>query len=656
MKKITRALIFTLVFTLVFSVMQFQFSASAAQSNHLSGVRYNNIVWNDADFASSPFGTAKYFNGFIFENLEKIIDCEGAVAVGGNMIPRSDSFSIASLFNNSTTPNYTTFNTGLIVNGDVIGDLTAFNVAGGHVVVSADSKMGKAISTEIALKAPTTSEESELDKLADYYKVNNPKSFGYQNGRTQIRASSGIININEQQIYGNNTQLENFFNTGKTRLLAQSQTLAQQTPTAGASMVHDWHNITFKCVPNVVNYFTLDLTKGGAGSALEKFGQSDPMNFTLDGTFYYQNYGTGTLVVNILTKEGAKIEMRSGSWGDQNKDLGKAMFNFPNSSTVTFVSKAIHGSVLAPKMDFTATSGGCLYGNVAIKSIKVANNGGFELHNFGFDGFPTDVPGGNPSGSLLGWMRSTEIKDASFLADVISSGDAWDFDQAFANTPLKYFENEDVRKKANEKVAEKTEVATPSGEQLVGIKHIWDNGTYFDKYKIQNADVNYDWASWSHHGISGDTVNKGQYSIRRFAAYVEYSQAQLDGSGGVYLAPKDELGNRSYLFPVNDNAFIFVNGKLAYWGGTDTVDGNNQYGALNRVKFEDKNGIKVTSGVNDVFKKVYPHTDGWCIDLEVNKSAVNIKSLLKAGFNRIDIVTDEYWEGGGMNRMYLFNE
>ena len=255
----------------------------------------------------------------------------------------------------------------------------------------------------------------------------------------------------------------------------------------------------------------------------------------------------------------------------------------------------------------------------------------------------------------LGWMRSSELEGAKFLK-LIGSGDAWTYGEVFSNTPIKYFESEEVRAVANAKAIAGTEYTTPVAEQLVGLPHIWDGGNYFNKYKEENGNAPYDWASWNHWGVSGNVEDKGEYSIRRFSAYVEYTQEQLDAVKSVLLAPNDELGNMSYLFPINDNVFVFVNGVLAYWGGTDVIEGQNQYGALNRTEFMGKKGIPVRNGVNGVFKNIYPHTDGWCIDLEANKEQVNIKSLLNPGFNRIDIITDEYWEGGGMNRVRLYNE
>ena len=651
MKKYSKAISFLLALAIIFSVAQFGIIASALSPNLLAGVRYDEVVWNDADFEQNPFGTAKYYNGFILKNLENIIDSEGAVAVAGNF-STNRGFSISSQFSGNTTSNFTTFNATLLVGGNITGGNGQFNVHGGQIVTSENSKVVNGNGTTVQFKKPSgTDETNELKNIYNYYKAHTSDPI-YDNGDHFY--SKSIPYMTDKQIHGDSTVVSKFFSSADAALKSQSVALAAKPQTTGASISYSGDNITFNCVSNQNNVFTLDL-RDTSTEAMKALKQNDAMNITIKGILKFNNLGSGTALVNILVKPDATINTSAGSWGEMDQ-LGKLMFNIPESSKMVHTSKSIHGSLLAPNMKFTATSGGCIYGNIVLESVEVQNNGGFEFHNFGFNGFPQDKPTIPSDPYILGWMRSTEIKDASFLRDVVSGKDAWSFDQAFANTPLKYFENEDVRKKANEKAAANTETATPSGEQFVGEQHIWDRGTYFDKYKIQNNDVPYAWASWSHHGISGNTTDKGQYSIRRIAAYIEYTQAQLDAANGIYIAPKDELGNRSYLFPINDNAFIFVNGKLAYWGGTDTIDGNNQFGALNREKFLGKNGIKVTSGINDVFKNIYPHTDGWCIDLEENKAEVNIKSLMTPGFNRIDIVTDEYWEGGGMNRLYLFNE
>ncbi len=253
----------------------------------------------------------------------------------------------------------------------------------------------------------------------------------------------------------------------------------------------------------------------------------------------------------------------------------------------------------------------------------------------------------------LEWMRSSELKEDSLILDVSTNSNSWSYENAFNNTPLKYFTTSGAQALANSKAALGQENVSPA-QQQVGYDSVWDNGTYFEKYKNENGNATYDWASWKHHGVSGNTVNKGEYSIRRFSSYINISSDELAALESAVLAPEDELGNMSYLFPINDTVLVFVNGQLAYWGGTDIIEGQNQYNALNRAELMGQAGIKVRSGVNGIFKSIYPHTDGWCIDLSENEAAVDVKPLLSTGFNRIDVFADDYWEGGGMNKLNLF--
>ena len=305
---------------------------------------------------------------------------------------------------------------------------------------------------------------------------------------------------------------------------------------------------------------------------------------------------------------------------------------------------------------FDSTAGAPLNEPTTLSFVKLVNgeiNGSVKVVNFEIPKAVFTREGGAFK-MKLGWMRSTEIPAESFSRPVGGQGDAWSYETAFKNTPIKYFEDETVRSVANGRVASGGEYTVNSAQQLTGMQHIWDAGTYFPLYKEQNGDASYSWASWEHHAVSGNVADKGEYSIRRFTAYLNVDASDLSNSTNILLAPDDELGNMSYLFPINDNAFIFVNGKLAFWGGTDVISGNNQYGALNRTTFGGETGVKVRNGVNEVLKNVYPHTDGWCIDLEANAEAINIKPFLTTGFNRIDIITDEYWEGGGMNKLNLY--
>ena len=360
---------------------------------------------------------------------------------------------------------------------------------------------------------------------------------------------------------------------------------------------------------------------------------------------------------NSLSSPGQSFAQNSFVWDLKKMPLptkdANGWYTYTYTYKVTFDSDA--ASAAGYTQAFNSAVGAPLNEPTTLSFVKRINNtldGDVKTVNF-------EIPKAvfinkSTSGSKLGWMRSTEIPLESFLKSVNVDGDAWDYESAFKNTPIKYFEDENVRNVANNRVAGGGEYTVELSQQLVGMPHIWDNGTYFPLYKEQNGDAPYSWASWEHHGISGNVADKGEYSIRRFTAYTNFSASELSAAQSVILAPNDELGNMSYLFPINDNVFVFVNGQMVFWGGTDVTAGNNQYGALNRTNFGGMDGIQVRNGVNGVFKDIYPHTDGWCIDLETNADALNIKPFLTDGFNRIDIITDEYWEGGGMNQLNLY--
>ena len=361
---------------------------------------------------------------------------------------------------------------------------------------------------------------------------------------------------------------------------------------------------------------------------------------------------------NKTTQPGQSFAQNSFMWDLKKMPLptkdSNGWYTYTYTYKITFDAAAAWADGYS--IAFDSAAGAPLNEPTTLTFVKLVNNqidGDVKTVNYEL---PKAVftPGGGPLKKHLGWMRSTEIPSESFLKSVGGTGDAWNYETAFKNTPIKYFQDETVRSVANGRVASGGEYTVPSGVQLVGMEHIWDAGEYFPLYKQQNNGAAYAWASWEHHGESGSVEEKGEYSIRRFSAYIDLTASELSAAKSVLLAPADELGNMSYLFPINDNAFVFVNGQLVFWGGTDVVAGNNQFGALNRTAFGGKEGIKVRSGVNDVFKNVYPHTDGWCIDLESNAAALNLKPHLTAGFNRIDIITDEYWEGGGMNKLNLY--
>ena len=185
----------------------------------------------------------------------------------------------------------------------------------------------------------------------------------------------------------------------------------------------------------------------------------------------------------------------------------------------------------------------------------------------------------------LQWMRSGELESDKFVVPMKAGDDAWNYNQVCDATSLRYFETSSAQFLANAKAAEGTENVSEDG-QLVGTNFVWDCGDFYNKYREENGNVSYAWASWKHWGIDSDSKGgNNEYSLRRYTSYFDLNDSLLSGLQSATLAPADELGAMSYLFTINDTVFVFVNGNLVYWGGTDITEGNNQYGALVRSSF-----------------------------------------------------------------------
>lgn len=260
----------------------------------------------------------------------------------------------------------------------------------------------------------------------------------------------------------------------------------------------------------------------------------------------------------------------------------------------------------------------------------------------------------------LEWMRSSEASGDAFIRPIVIGTDAFIYEDAVSKTPLRYFETDAARQAANERAETGNEFVYGTAGQITTVDNIWDNGSFYSKYAIENTGVAlpYQWASWTHFGQNGkvDADNKlyGEYSMRRFTSYFDLSDSLYSRLEKAVLAPENNEGKMSFFFPINDTLFVFVNGQLAFWGGTDVKEGENVGGAIVRSEFMGTAGVPVINGNNALVKQFYPHTDGWCIDLEDQKNATDIKSLLQPGENRIDIITDDFYEGGGMNKVQLF--
>ena len=243
----------------------------------------------------------------------------------------------------------------------------------------------------------------------------------------------------------------------------------------------------------------------------------------------------------------------------------------------------------------------------------------------------------------LEWMRGSEA-EADVMIRLATDDAEWAYGSIFEATPLRYFQSTGAQTAANTKAAAGEESVYAESGQKAGYENVWDCG---ENLSGEKSEMYYDWASWKHYGTGTDS-----HSIRRFSSYVELDAEQYYSLSDAMLAPEDELGVMSYLFPVNDNMFVFVNGRLAFCNADTAARAQTE----KEYVFGGNNGLLTRSGENYIFNGLFPHTGGRCIDLEKYKDAVNIKSFLKLGENRIDIIFDEYNNGGGMNKLNLYCE
>jgi hypothetical protein len=275
-----------------------------------------------------------------------------------------------------------------------------------------------------------------------------------------------------------------------------------------------------------------------------------------------------------------------------------------------------------------------------------------------------------PTVDLLGWMRSTEepghVPGARIPLAAPADGEfeGWHFEWARQNTLIEWFENARVEEAAlsgsfTREIFGLAEPMYPGGV-AVNFDEVWDGGTaeqHFDGYTTEA--VAGGWASWQHVNVpdalmSPETrdntpgvYSPWHYSLRRFTCYFTVTCPQ--NIAHAYLEsqfPPDEVGD--YKFPLNDSAFVFVNGKLVFWSSTDILGSQttlpirtNFYGVHGEPLGEDPN-LRIT--------------DGWYMPVAGPEHFGNIAPYLREGKNIVDVITDDFYWGGGMAKLDLIIE
>jgi len=239
----------------------------------------------------------------------------------------------------------------------------------------------------------------------------------------------------------------------------------------------------------------------------------------------------------------------------------------------------------------------------------------------------------------------------------------WNFGWVRDNTLLQYYENEEMYEAAlsgeyTRAVFGINETLNTARPARIGLPYVWDGGypnQFFTGY--YSDPIPGGWASWQAFfvrdallspetavDVPGRYYPQYRYSLRRFTSYldVDLSCYDIDSAFLVSQFPSGSPGE--FIFPLNDSIFVFVNGVLAYWTSTDLIGSGNV--AQDRSTFLGRPGIFMNRNIPR-----FPFTDGWYLTLGGDRNIANIAPYLRDGKNVIDVIMDDYFEGGGMSRI-----
>lgn len=269
---------------------------------------------------------------------------------------------------------------------------------------------------------------------------------------------------------------------------------------------------------------------------------------------------------------------------------------------------------------------------------------------------------------VLGWMRSSEIEGyvpGARIPEVPEPDfNGWDFDWVRNHTFMQFFENSEILEAAiqgdyTREALRMNETLFPNNNILVDFTYVWDGGTphqFFKDYSTEPQPGG--WASWQNVNIPNNQLFSPQtrepdpefylpfhYSLRRFTSYldVDLKKYTINSAFLVSAFPSDE--ERGFVFPLNDSIFVFVNGLLVYWTSTDLIGSGNV--AQNRLFFNGLRGIYMDRNPR------FDFTDFWYLRLGGENKIADIAPYLKNGKNVIDVIADDYFEGGGMSRIKI---
>lgn len=191
------------------------------------------------------------------------------------------------------------------------------------------------------------------------------------------------------------------------------------------------------------------------------------------------------------------------------------------------------------------------------------------------------------------WKRSTEAQNAIVSVDTLGSGV-----NTAVNLPL------------------------DSGQT------VFDNGIFTPQENKNNVPVGNKWASWPQYSKVGATCGP-KFELRHFQAKFSLPSG-LTVKKVILSSPYHTDPVFAEVFPINDNAYIFLN-------GTQTAQLGTSYSPIINRGFH---------GIAPIANEV----DGWIANGDLGQNPAN---LLQAGENTLDIVTEERCLWGGLGYLEL---
>lgn len=324
-----------------------------------------------------------------------------------------------------------------------------------------------------------------------------------------------------------------------------------------------------------------------------------------------------------------------------------------------------------------------------VVSFKVLVNSGVtvgEVRNVAIvDGVKTNEiinpiegpPRPQPYFKPLAWARSEEYKIGDTYGTGINQFKAkypvvdnrtWTLSEMISRTPIQYFETQELYEEAIKASSDSNIYNRGSSilenisqrENVVGsnaINYIWDGATENFFARATNNQPIYQYGVYSHNGlkfatwlntnyyISNPTAEQMTMTYRRFTTYVN-DTANYKNVESIVLASVDENGVMSSTLPLNDAIYLFINGKLAWWASTYPYSPLYHGSIDNRIMISRDDDTILT----------YPYVDGWVVDI----GSINLIDYMKDENGNIeeniaiDIICEDYYDAGGMNKVDLY--